>query len=334
MPLITYDDHHDPGAISTGQLPSADEVQSVVDEAYARYRDVDDGVVADYIPVLADVSPDLFGICVVGVNGRVFTAGAADHVFSIQSVSKPFVFALVCQSIGYDAARDKLGVNATGLPFNSVMAVELNDARTMNPLVNAGAIAASSLIPGGTEDEQWEVVQAGLSAFAGRPLPMLQDVYDSEAAHNQRNQGIAHLLHSYGRIYSDPDDATDLYTRQCSLGVTARDLATMGATLADGGVNPLTGERVLEEALCPRVLSVLATSGLYERSGDWLFDIGLPGKSGVCGGIVTVAPGKGGMATFSPPLDEAGNSVRGQLATKFLSDRLGLNLFASKPAAT
>ena len=334
MPPITFDDNHDPAAISTGQLPPEGAVQAVVDEAYARYRGVDDGLVADYIPVLADVSPDLFGICVVGVRGRVFSAGAADHVFSIQSVSKPFVFALVCQAIGYDVARDKLGVNATGLPFNSVMAVELNDARTMNPLVNAGAIAASSLIPGDTEDEQWELVRAGLSAFAGRPLPMLQEVYDSEAAHNQRNQGIAHLLHSYGRIYSDPDEATDLYTRQCSLGVTAQDLATMGATLADGGVNPLTGERVLEESLCPRVLSVLATSGLYERSGDWLFDIGLPGKSGVCGGIVTIAPGKGGMATFSPPLDEAGNSVRGQLATKFLSDRLGLNLFASTPVVT
>ena len=254
MPPITFDDNHDPAAISTGQLPPEGAVQAVVDEAYERYRGVDDGLVADYIPVLADVSPDLFGICLVGVRGRVFSAGAADHVFSIQSVSKPFVFALVCQAIGYDVARDKLGVNATGLPFNSVMAVELNDARTMNPLVNAGAIAASSLIPGANEGEQWEFLRSGLSAFAGRPLPMLQEVYDSEAAHNQRNQGIAHLLHSYGRIYSDPDEATDLYTRQCSLGVTAEDLATMGATLADGGVNPLTGERVLEESLCPRVL--------------------------------------------------------------------------------
>ncbi len=331
MAPVILEEHRDPGTISTGSLPDPRAVQALVDEAVSRYQGDTDGVVADYIPVLAHAAPDLFGICLVGAAGRVFEAGDAAHVFSIQSVSKPFTFAVVCHAIGYQTARAKLGVNATGLPFNSVMAVELNPTRTMNPLVNAGAIATSSLIPGSSHEERWEHLLDALSRFAGRRLGLEGEVYASEAANNQRNQGVAHLLHSYGRLYGDPDEATDLYTRQCSIGVTARDLATMAATLADGGVNPVTGEQVVDAALCPKVLAVLATAGLYERSGDWLFDIGLPGKSGVSGGIVTVAPGKGGMATFSPPLDDAGNSVRGQKATKFLADRLGLNLFASNP---
>ena len=202
----------------------------------------------------------------------------------------------------------------------------------MNPLVNAGAIASTSLVPGDTADEKWEGIRDGLSRFAGRDLTMSEEVYESESATNLRNQGIAHLLESYGRLYFDPDEATDVYTRQCSLEVTVHDLAVMGATLADGGVNPITGQRVIEEEHCQRVLAVLSTAGLYERSGDWLYDVGLPGKSGVSGGIVTVAPGKGGLGTYSPPLDEAGNSVRGQLLTTDVSEALGLNIFASQPA--
>ena len=212
------------------------------------------------------------------------------------------------------------------------MAIELNDQRTMNPMVNAGAIATTSLVPGTTADEQWEVVRSGLSRFAGHDLDIDREVYESEAATSRRNHGIAHLLNGYGCLYADPDQAMDVYTRQCSLRVTAKDLSIMGATLADGGVNPVTGERVVDPAVCKRVLAALATSGLYERSGDWLFDVGLPGKSGVSGAIVTIAPGKGGMCVFSPPLDRAGNSVRGQLVTARLSEALGLNLFASKPA--
>jgi glutaminase len=245
-------------------------------------------------------------------------------------MSKPFVFALVCQALGGGIAREKIGVNATGLPFNSVMAVELNAERTMNPMVNAGAIATTSLVPGGTAAEKWEFIRGGLSAFAGRDLSVDAAVYASEAASNQRNRGIAQLLHGYGRLYADPEETTDLYTRQCALMVTARDMAAMGATLAAGGVNPLTGRRVVDADRCQRVLAVLATAGLYEESGDWLYEVGLPGKSGVAGGIVTVAPGKGGLGVFSPPLDAAGNSVRGQLATQFLSQGLGLNLFASR----
>ncbi len=320
--------------VSTGVLPPPSEVQQLVDETYQRHREEVAGSVADYIPALGRVSPDLFGICVAGVAGRVYSVGDAEVPFTIQSVSKPFMFALVCDLVGVDVAREKLGANATGLPFNSVFAVELNPDRTANPLVNAGAIAATSLAPGHDEDERWEFIRAGLSRFAGRTLEVDDEVYDSEMSSNDRNTGIAHLLAGYGRMYSGPDEATDLYTRQCSLLVTARDMAVMGATLADGGVNPITGERVVDEETCKRTLAVMATAGLYQLSGDWLYDIGLPGKSGVSGGIVTVAPGKGAVGTFSPPLDHAGNSVRGQLATRELSERLGLNLFASEPVVS
>jgi glutaminase len=288
--------------------------------------------VADYIPALASASPDLFGVCVVGVRGRSVEIGDVGAHFSIQSVSKPFVFALVCDAVGYEAARERLGVNSTGFPFNSLMAVELNEMRTMNPLVNAGAIATTSLVPGATAEQKLAAIRDGLSRFAGRELEVDEAIYESEAASNLRNRGVAHLLESYQRLYFDPDEATDLYTRQCSFAVTVHDLAVMAATLANGGVNPVTGLRVIGPGVCRRVLAVMATAGLYELSGDWLYEIGMPGKSGVSGGIVTVSPGKGGLATYSPPLDAAGNSVRGQLVTKYLSERLGLNLFASEPA--
>jgi glutaminase len=312
----------EPDAVSTGSLPGPERVRALVDEAHARYRELDEGAIADYIPVLARAERRTFGLCVVGVNGGVHAAGDAEHPFSIQSISKPFVFALVCEAIGTEEARRKLGVNATGLPFNSVMAVELNPSRTMNPMVNAGAIAATSAVPGESAAAKWAFILSGLSRFAGRQLAVDEEVYESEAATNLRNRGIAKLLEGYGRMYFDALEATDIYTRQCSINVTVKDLAVMGATLADGGVNPVTGERVVAAAHCPRVLAALATAGLYERSGDWLYDIGLPGKSGVSGGI----------GTFSPLLDAAGNSVRGQRATRFLSERLGLNLFASMPA--
>ncbi len=318
-------------AVSTGELPSPEAVESLLDEVYELYHPVEDGAVADYIPALATTDPSLFGACIVGVRGRSFAVGSAHHRFSLQSISKAFVFALVCDQIGHDEARLKLGVNATGLAFNSVMAIELNEERTMNPMVNAGAMATTSLVPGRTADERWAFILGGLSKFAGRDLVLDDEVYASESATNLRNQGIAHLLESYGRLYADPDETTDLYTRQCSLLVCATDLAVMGATLADGGVNPITGEQVIEAHNCKHVLAAMATAGLYEHSGDWLYEVGLPGKSGVSGGIVTIAPGKGGMGTFSPPLDAAGNSVRGQRATRHLAEKLGLNVFASKP---
>jgi glutaminase len=328
---LPFDEATTPPRVSTGDLPQPEEVQRLVIEAYERYRGTTEGTVAAYIPVLAQTSPDLFGVCVVGARGGSFEIGDVDARFSIQSVSKPFVFALVCEEVGYESARRHLGVNSTGFPFDSLMAIELNSHRTMNPLVNPGAIAATSLVPGTTAQEKFERIREGLSRFAGRALEVDEQVYASEAASNMRNQGIAHLLNSYGRLFFDPDLATDVYTRQCSLGVTVHDLAVMAATLANGGVNPETDERVVARGVCRRVLAVMATAGLYELSGDWLYEVGVPGKSGVSGGIVTVSPGKGGLATYSPPLDPAGNSVRGQLVTKYLSERLGLNLFASEP---
>jgi glutaminase len=315
--------------ISTGSLPSDEEIRTIVAAGYERFRHDSEGKVADYIPALAEASAGTFGVCVAGVHGGVFAVGDAEQEFTIQSISKLFVFALVCDALGPAEARRKLGVNSTGLPFDSVMGVELNEDRTMNPMVNAGALASTSLVPGATAAEKFERIVDGLSVFAGRPLQMDEAVYKSEAETNDRNRGIAHLLNGYGRMYCDPDVVTDIYTRQCSLRVSARDLAVMGATLADGGVNPLTGVRAVASSTCKRVLPVLATAGLYERSGDWLYDVGLPGKSGVSGGLVTVSPGKGGVGTYSPPLDEAGNSVRGRHMTAYLSERLGLNLFSS-----
>jgi len=222
-------------------------------------------------------------------------------------------------------------VNATGLPFNSIMAIELNGDRTVNPLVNAGAIAATSLVQGDSGVEKWSSILDGLSRFAGRPLELDQEIYESESATNQRNRGLAWLLQGYGRLHFDPFETVDLYTRQCALRVTAVDLAVMGATLANGGVNPRTGIRVVDAPTCKRVLAVMVTAGLYECSGDWLFEVGLPGKSGIGGGMVTVSPGKGGLGTYAPRLDQAGNSVKGQLVASFLSQQLGLDLLLSSP---
>ena len=325
-------DTQDAPLVSTGALPAASIVQELVNEAWRRYRGVEEGEVATYIPELARARSDAFGLCVAAVDGASFAAGETREAFTIQSVAKPFVFALVCEALGDEEVREMIGVNSTGLAFDSVVAIELNAQRTANPMVNAGALATTSLVPGANADDKWRFIREGLSRFAGRTLTLDGRVYRSESFVNQRNRGIARLLESYGRLWFDAESTTDVYTKQCALEVNVEDLATMAATLADGGVNPLTGERVLRASVCKRVLAVLATAGMYERSGDWLYETGLPGKSGVSGGIVTIAPGKAGMGAFAPRLDAAGNSIKGQLAARFLSDRLGLNLFASKPA--
>lgn len=314
----------------TGGLPGWSEVESLVEAAYRRCRSDAGGAVADYIPVLAQADPDWFAVCAAEVDGSVHSAGDVEVEFSIQSISKAFVYALVCDAYGHEVVAERIGVNNTGLPFNSVVAIELNDGHPMNPMVNAGAIATTALMPGDDPDAQWDAIMAGLSGFAGRPLELDETVYRSEAETNHRNRAIATLLESYGRIELDPLAAVDVYTRQCALRVTASDLAVMGATLADGGVNPVTGQQVVSAGVCRDTLAVLASNGAYERSGEWLFEIGLPGKSGVAGGLVTIAPGKAGIGTFSPPLDAAGNSVRGQRATAYLSRALGLNIFASQ----
>ncbi|MGD9634262.1 MAG: glutaminase A [Pirellulales bacterium] len=316
--------------VSTGHLPPGDFVQRQVDEAYHRFKSNHDGQNAQVYPALARAPRDSFGICVVDAVGNAYAAGDADHEFTIMSVSKPFVFALVCELLGAEVVREKIGVNATGLAFNSLAAIERGDDGRTNPMVNAGAIATTSLVPGATPADKWKFIHDGLSRFAGRELEMNDEVYKSATETNFRNQALARLLQSFERLYIDPALATELYTRQCSLNVTAKDLAVMGATLADGGVNPLTRERVIAAETCHYALAVMATAGLYETSGDWLYEIGLPGKSGIGGGIVTVSPGKGGLGTFAPPLDQAGNSVKGQLVASYLSRQLGLDLFASR----
>lgn len=317
--------------VSTGALPPVEQVRALVAEAHERFATVGQGQVSQVYPALARVDPALFGICVVDATGGIVSVGQAGHEFTIMSVSKPFVFALVCDLIGATGARERLGVNATGYAFNSAIGIERSPDGRSNPMVNAGAIATTSLAPGNNIDERWRFLHEGLSRFAGRTLAVNEEVYRSASETNFRNRSLAWMLQGFGRLYCDPVEAVDLYTRQCSLDVSAKDLAVMGATLAHGGFNPVTREQVVKPEVCHYALAVMLTAGLYETSGDWLYEIGLPGKSGIGGGIVTVSPGKGGLGTFAPPLDEAGNSVRGQLATQFLSQRLGLDLLVSSP---
>jgi glutaminase len=317
--------------VSTGQLPDPATVRALLEQAHAELRGVDDGVVSAVYPALSTVSPDLFGICVVGLAGNTIAVGDVDVPFALMSVAKPFTLGLVVDAHGPDAVVREIGVDATGRPFDSVDAViDSVDGRT-NPMVNAGAIATTALIPGQDAEARWQNLLRGLSRFAGRELTVDNETYASASATNLRNREIAAALSVRGAVGGDPDEALDRYTRQSCLQVTARDLAVMGATLADGGVNPLTGEAVVSPETARFVLAVMATAGMYTGSGRWLAEVGLPAKSGIGGGIVTVAPGKGGMGTFSPPLDADGNSVRGSLAARRLSEELGLDLFASAP---
>lgn len=317
--------------VSTGQLPSPEQVRRSLDEAYQRFRTETGGECSRVYPALARVPADLFGICAAGTRGGRYEVGDAGHGFTIMSVAKPFVFALICQTLGAEEIRRRLGVNATGLPFNSLAAVERRPDGRTNPMVNPGAIATASLAPGDAAEAKWAFLREGLSRFAGHDLPLDDEVYASASATNHRNRALADLLQTYRLLGCDPVEAVDLYTRQSCVRVTAIDLAVMGATLANGGVNPRTNERVVENGVCHFTLAVMATAGLYETSGDWLYDVGVPGKSGIGGGIIVASPGKGALATFAPPLDAYGNSVKGQLAARFLSRRLGLTLFASEP---
>ncbi len=317
--------------ISTGQLPTEEEVQRLVDETHRELLSVDEGDVSAVYPALSNVSADLFGICVVSQTGAEFVAGDVDVPFALMSVAKPFVLALVVDALGPDAVLRDIGVDATGRPFDSVTAVEESTDGRTNPMVNAGAIATTALIPGADAEERWRYLAKGLSRFAGESLIIDSEIYASASSTNLRNREITTALGARGRITGEPSEALDRYTRQSCLRVTARNLAAMGATLADGGVNPETGDAVVSGETARFVLAVMATAGMYTGSGAWLCEVGLPAKSGIGGGIVTVAPGKGGMGTYSPRLDFHGNSVRGGLAARSLSEALGLDLFASMP---
>jgi glutaminase len=318
--------------VSTGSLAPAPVVRRVLAAVHAEVSLVTAGENSDVYPALAAADPDRFGLSVVGTDGQVFDFGDARQSFSLMSVAKPFTFALVCAHLGSGRAREELGANATGQAFNAVEPVLAARGGRTNPMVNAGAIATCSRLPGDGVEERWTGLLHGLSAFAGRELVIDQDLYAGVSATNFRNREITAALDAKGALAGDPDAALELYTRQSSVLVTAHDLAVMSATLADGGVNPVTRTRVIAQALCQPVLAVMATAGMYERSGDWLYDVGLPGKSGIGGGVLTVSPGKAGLGSFSPRLDAAGNSVRGVLAATRLAAELGLGLFSSRPA--
>lgn len=308
-----------------------DPIAAAVETAWERYRTLDEGKNADYIPALAKVDPKLFGIAVVTADGRIFHKGDAKAPFSIQSISKVFTLASVLETSGGKAVLDKVGVDATGQVFNSIVAIEQHRGEEMNPFVNPGALATTSLVEGKTGEEKFARILAIHEAFAGRKLAIDEEVYRSEAATNERNRAIARLMHAYGRLYFDPEVTTDVYTRQCSISVTAADLAVMAATLANGGRNPVTRKQVIASANVPLILAVMATAGLYDDSGIWLYEVGLPAKSGVGGGIIAVAPGRFGIAVFSPPLDKAGNSVRAQRAIRSIAAALGANPYAVRP---
>jgi glutaminase len=312
--------------------PSPKELQRVVNEAHARYKDLRDGKNADYIPILTKTPSELFGVVIATRDGKVYSAGDVDYKFSIQSVSKPFTAALVMTQQGPKVLDEKIGVEPTGLPFNSRMAIELyKDKRSVNPLVNAGAIAAVSLVQATSEQDRWNKILGNISDFAGTPLTVLEDVYESEYTTAFGNRAIANLLYNYERLYSDPEEAMRVYTRQCSIGVSAKDLAIMGATLANQGVNPLTKKRVMPAEHVPELLAVMATAGFYDESGEWMYTAGLPAKTGVGGGIVAVVPGRFAIAAFSPRLNEAGNSVRSLNAIRDIAGKLGVGVFGPNP---
>lgn len=310
---------------------SAASLARLVKQAHARFKDVKDGANADYIPELAKVPSELFGVAVVTVKGEVFTAGDADRAFSIQSVSKPFTAALVMEDQSPEVIVDKIGVEPTGLPFNSIIATQLLPQMSANPMVNAGAIAAVSLVTASSPEERFARIMGWYERMAADRLVVIEDVYRSEAATNQNNRGIAYILANKGRMYADPLEAVDVYTRQCSIGVTARQLAVMGATLANRGVNPVSGKRVMKGDNVARLLAVMMMAGFYNEAGAWAWSAGLPGKTGVGGGIVAVVPGRAAIVGFSPRLNAAGNSIRAMRAIEYIAAELGANVFEAAP---
>ena len=305
----------------------SDRIGEAVSAAYAKHKKKRGGKNAGYIPALAEVDPQLFGICVATVDGQTFSAGDATCLFALESISKVLTAALAMEQVGPRAFHRKVGADPTGAAFNSVLALELHNDKPMSPMVNAGAMTAVSLVSAKDADDRWRQILQIQSDFAGRPISISDQIAASERATNFHNRAIAWLLLCGGYMYCDPMEACDVYTLQCSTVVTTVDLAMMGATLANGGVNPVTGKRVIKHANVPPVLALMAMEGLYTASGDWAYTVGLPAKSGVGGGLVAVAPGKLAIAAYSPPLDAAGNSVRAQAAITQIAHTLELGLF-------
>ena len=307
--------------------PNRERVEAVVTEAYNKFRTDTSGKNADYIPFLAQVDSKLFGVSVVTTDNQVFNLGDVNYSFSIQSISKVFTLALAMEELGPEKVFQRVGSEPTGRAFNSPVAVVEMPTHTANPLVNAGAIATTSLISGDA-NEKWNKILAFYSKAAGEKLVLIDEVYKSEAATNTGNKALSMLLAKYERIYADPFESVDIYTKQCSVGVNATQLARMGATLANNGKNPATGEQVIKSEDIPFILSAMTMAGLYDSSGYWAWHVGLPAKSGVGGGIVAVVPGKGAIAVFAPRLDEAGNSVKAQKVIEYVADKLDYNVYS------
>lgn len=304
----------------------SDPIESALDDVLNRHRSDVSGALADYIPELARVDPDGFGIALVSTHGGVYRAGDAQQDFTIQSVSKPFVYALAVSDLGVEEVSRFIGFEPSGEPFNAI-SLDPDTGRPANPLINAGAIVAAALVDGATVSDRFERVRTFLSACAGRELSVDEDVFASESATGDRNRALAHLARSNGVLRHSVNDATEVYFRQCSIVVTAQDIAVMAATLANGGVNPLTGESVMSEQVATVTLSIMATCGMYDRSGEWLARVGLPAKSGVGGGIVAAQPAQFGIGVYSPRLDSFGNSIRGAAVLTTLSREFDLHVF-------
>jgi glutaminase len=308
--------------------PRRELVESVVREAYDKFKGDVNGKNADYIPYLAQVDTKLFGIAIVTTDNQVLTLGDVNYSFSIQSISKVFTLALAMEELGPDKVFEKVGSEPTGRPFNSPLAVVDMGTHTGNPFVNAGAIATTSLISGKDATEKWNKILTFYSKAAGEKLVLIDEVYKSEAATNTGNKALSMLLAKYDRIYADPFESVDIYTKQCSVGVNATQLARMGAMLANNGINPATGIQVIKSEHISHILSTMTMAGLYDGSGGWAWRVGLPAKSGVGGGIVAIAPGKGAIVVFAPPLDEAGNSVKAQEVIEYVAQKLNYNLYS------
>lgn len=307
--------------------PDISRLSAAIEQAHARHAQAAGGANASYIPYLAQVPSHLAAVAAVTVDGAQVAAGDADFAFALESISKICTLVQALEEHGAEVVREKIGADPTGLPFNSVMALELHKGKPLSPLVNAGAMATVSLLDASDAQARWSKILAIQSALAGAPLSLSEEVNRSEQGSNFHNRAIAWLLYSASAMYCDPMQACEVYTRQCSTLVTTRQLAVMAATLAARGRNPVTGQQVAKPAHVRRVLAEMTMEGLYERSGDWAYTVGLPGKSGVGGGLIAVAPGVMGLAAFSPPLDGAGNSVRGQLMVADVARTLDLTLF-------
>jgi glutaminase len=317
--------------MSTPTVPTAapdgapfDPIGTMLARIRSEFADDDSGDVADYIPQLATADPDSFGLALAGVSGSVYEAGESGAEFTIQSISKPFVYALALADAGVDGVLARVGVEPSGEAFNAI-SLEPTTGRPDNPLINAGAILTSSLVSGDGPAERFDRILDQLARCAGRDLAVDDEVFRSEHDTGDRNRALAHLMRASGSLTVDVEDAVDVYFRQCSVLVTSVDLAVMGATLANGGVNPRTGVVAMDEEIAERVLTVMATCGMYDFSGEWLFRVGLPAKSGVSGGLVAVSPSQFGIGMHSPRLDARGNSVRGVEASRTISERFSLH---------